>query len=423
MRTLFVAGAAILCARLTLAQLPALSGHVGLYTTPAGRTLIVYAVSDSMMGIGFGDGEVRGLKISGNRWAYGPSLGVFTPQQGTIDFVTDPAGVATAVRWTEADQPAVLATRVALVEDSVQFGVGGGARLAGSVIMPATTPSSTVVFLHGSDKETREGSRALAYAMAAQGVATLIYDKRSTGQSTGTLDGATFAELADDAAGAVAFLRAHPTVGTLPIGIFGPSQGSWIALETTRRRSDVDFLILQSGDVTTPLEQEMFRGAESLRRVLQVPESDVRELTDYRRMKFMVAITGQGQATLDLRTAEVRERAWFRYVGANLPNRSFWVPNGLYDPAPALAAYRGPVLAVLGERDSYKDVTRNADGMRSLLARAGNPASRVVVMPQANHGIFVTNTGLPLDREMAQLSRLAPGYVQLLVEFARARTR
>lgn len=423
MRSLFVAAAAILFARQTVTRPPGPSGLVGLYTTPAGGTLIVYAPSDSTLGIGFGDGEVRGLKGSRNRWAYGPSLGVFTPQQGTIVFVTNPAGFATAVRWTAVGQPAVVALRVALAEESVQFGGGDGARLAGSLIMPATTPSSTVVFLHGSDKETREGSRALAYAMAAQGVATLIYDKRSTGQSTGTLDGATFAELADDAAGAVAFLRAHPTVGTLPIGIFGPSQGSWIALETTRRRADVDFLILQSGDVTTPLAQEMFRGAESLRRVLQVPESDVRELTDYRRMKFMVAITGQGQATLDQRTAEVRERAWFRYVGANLPNRSFWVPNGLYDPAPALAAYRGPVLAVFGERDSYKDVTRNADGMRSALTRAGNPASRVVVMPQSNHGIFVTSTGLPLDREMALLSRLAPGYIQLLVEFAREHHR
>ena len=422
MRSSLIGCAALLLAQSVAAQSAALSRFVGLYMTPTNGPVIVYAATDSMLGVGFEDGEVRGLKASGNRWVYGAGLGVFAPEQGSMEFVTNAAGVATAVTWAANNQTPVTAKRVALREDSVQFR-SGSATLAGSIIMPVETPRSAVVFLHGSDKETREGSRAFAYAMAARGVAALIFDKRSTGQSTGTLDGATFAELAADAAGAVATLRAHPTLGALPIGLFGPSQGSWIALETTRQRTDIGFLILQSGDVTTPLEQEMFRGGESLRRVRQVPEEDVRELTEYRRMKFMVAITGQGQTELDRRTAEVREKSWFRFVGGGLPNRAFWAANGLYDPAPALAAYTGPVLAVFGERDSYKDVARNAAGMRGALTRAGNPASRVEVMPSSNHGIFVTATGLPLEREMPQLSRLAPGYISLIVDFAAARRR
>jgi pimeloyl-ACP methyl ester carboxylesterase len=106
-------------------------------------------------------------------------------------------------------------------------------------------------------------------------------------------------------------------------------------------------------------------------------------------------------------------------VGDKLPNKEFWRPNGLYDPLPALRAFQGPVLAVFGARDTTKDVDANTRLMRAAFEKGGNPRATVLVIPDANHGLFETHTGLPLERELPSLTRMAPGYLDALSEWIR----
>src|SRR5690606_14546565 len=125
----------------------------------------------------------------------------------------------------------------------------------GTIIAPARQVVG-VVFLHGSAPESREPSRVFAYLLAQQGVASLIFDKRSVGASAGDTINVPFADLALDAQGALTALGNALPKGT-PVGYFGPSQGSWVSIAASGLPERPDFLVMQSGDATTPFDQVM----------------------------------------------------------------------------------------------------------------------------------------------------------------------
>ena len=391
---------------------------VGLYRLPSGEPVIVWSPHDGRLAIGYGGGQVRMLDGAGAERSYGPSFGVVTPPEGSIRFVIGADGHANALMWRPAGGAEVMGGRVPLREREVTF-KGAGVRLSGTVIVPeGETPSAAVVFLHGSEPETREPSRVFAYALASRGIASLIYDKRGTGASPAASTEASFTDLAKDALAGVSLLKRDPLVRADRIGLFGPSQGAWVALAATQKAPDIAFLVLQSGDATTPLEQELYRGAQLIRATGKASEEEIRLAVEFRRKKFMYAITGKGRDAYEGALKLARAASWWNYTGgAGLPDTSFWKPNGLFDPVPALTAYRGAVLAVFGDRDTNKDAAGNAATMRRLFQAHGNPNTSVVVFERANHGIFETLTGLPLEKELPQLTRLAPGYIDTLTSW------
>ncbi len=113
----------------------------------------------------------------------------------------------------------------AFAEEAITF-ASGPVRLSGTVIYPAGAgPFPGVVFVHGSGAEGRWASRYLADAFARQGIASLIYDKRGVGASTGDWKAVGFAELVADASAAIDSLRARPRIAPDQVGIHGHSQG------------------------------------------------------------------------------------------------------------------------------------------------------------------------------------------------------
>ena len=84
-----------------------------------------------------------------------------------------------------------------LVEETVHF-TNGDVSLAGRLVKPnGAGPWPAIVWTHGSGRQTRDADfyRDRAYLLAQRGVASLIYDKRGVGESTGDPD-ATLDELA-----------------------------------------------------------------------------------------------------------------------------------------------------------------------------------------------------------------------------------
>src|SRR5688572_17309072 len=269
----------------------ALDSLVGLYRNSRGDTVIIWRPAPGQVAIGFDNGQLRLLTGSAGLFTYGPSFGVTTPTQGTV---ARRAGNVDTIVWTPQGGTERVLARVPLRETNVDW-TNGNARLAGTLILPPGQGHfPAVVMLHGAGAETRESSRVFAYYLAGRGVASLIYDKRSTGSSTGDSFNVPFAVLARDALGGAELLRRTPEIRKDRIGMFGPSQGSWIALEATQLDPDIAFLILQSGDATTPLEQEMYRVPSILRgeRARGVPRSagltdtDLEQLEKFRRLKF-----------------------------------------------------------------------------------------------------------------------------------------
>ena len=110
-----------------------------------------------------------------------------------------------------------------------------------------------VVFGHGSGQQTKDSCRFLANGFLSRGFATLCYDKRGVGQSTGTFvfvgpndSIPVFDDLAGDLAAGAAWLRTQPAIDPARIGLAGVSQAGWI-VPIAAARARPAFMILLVG--------------------------------------------------------------------------------------------------------------------------------------------------------------------------------
>ena len=154
-----------------------------------------------------------------------------------------------------ACQPASTPTAASAASaSSTGFFTNGDVRLSYRLDIPSrSAPVGAVVFGHGSGQQTKDTCRFLADGFLSRGFATLCFDKRGVGQSTGTFVfvGArdsipVFDDLASDIAAGVAFLRTRPEIDPNRIGLAGVSQAGWI-VPLAAAKSGAAFMLLLVG--------------------------------------------------------------------------------------------------------------------------------------------------------------------------------
>jgi pimeloyl-ACP methyl ester carboxylesterase len=164
----------------------------------------------------------------------------------------------------------VSALAIACTAQEVPADVGtgflesGDVRLSYRLDTPAGRPPfPAVVVGHGSGQTLKHECRWLAEPMLRRGYATLCYDKRGVGESTGTYvnvgtstSEAHFPRLAGDMAAGVRFLRSQPRVDARRVGLIGISQAGWI-MPIAAAQSAPAFMILLSGP-TVSVGEEMY---------------------------------------------------------------------------------------------------------------------------------------------------------------------
>lgn len=142
-----------------------------------------------------------------------------------------------------------------------------GVPLAGTLTLPAGPgPYPAVLLLHGSGPLDRDGNtpklpinlaRPVAEALAAQGIATLRYDRRGNGATPGgDWRAAGFADNRHDAAAAVRALADRADTRADAIGVIGHSEGALHAMALASR-TDVRAVVLLAGFAN--LGEEAFR--------------------------------------------------------------------------------------------------------------------------------------------------------------------
>src|SRR5262249_39744931 len=137
---------------------------------------------------------------------------VFLADSGEhLFFDTDANGAVTGLRCEAGGKTKRKADRVELWRaEEVSF-EGPGARLSGTLYIPAAQgPHAALVFVHGSGPQARLDNWSMADRFARAGIACLSFDKRGTGKSTGNWQQADFDLLADDVIAGVDLLRGRP---------------------------------------------------------------------------------------------------------------------------------------------------------------------------------------------------------------------
>src|SRR5262249_4825407 len=144
----------------------------------------------------------------------------------------------------------------------------------------------------------------------AMGFAVLIYDRRGSGASSGTLKDIDYATLADDAIAGQNALTKLPRIDANKIGFWGFSQGGWLAVLAAQRSKAAAFAISVSAPLVSPEEQMEFATTNLL--ILRgYSREDVGQMLDTRKAwtGYLGGTTSRAAAVDALRKAEMQP--WF----------------------------------------------------------------------------------------------------------------
>jgi alpha-beta hydrolase superfamily lysophospholipase len=177
--------------------------------------------------------------------------------------------------WIDKDWPVPATVRLALdgqqriasetFEEKEITVSNKGVLLGGTIVHPkGTGPFPLLVFVHGSGAQTRHASTFPAREMAKQGIASLRFDMRGTGTSSGDWLHADFDDLASDVCAVADAARQLPVINRNQVGLHGTSQGAWVA-PLAATRCPMSFVIVVSGTVESPSRETRWDALRLLR--------------------------------------------------------------------------------------------------------------------------------------------------------------
>lgn len=290
-----------------------------------------------------------------------------------------------------------------------------GATLAATISYPAGPgPHPAVVMLSGSGPSTRDTLRKFAEPMRQLGFATLVFDKRGVGESTGSWTSASFDDNVADAAAAMDALKRAPRIDGSRVGVWGVSQAGWFIPALAARRADLAFAIVLTGGGTPPRDVEMFMHEQALDSA-NIAAPDRAKAIALLNAYFDWLGTGRDrQRVVDLITAAKGSR-WYAPVAIDgvMPSeagRSNWEWVALYDPARDIARMKVPTLVILGGDDRMGSPSGAAQRWKAGLQAAGNTEARVEIVQGMGHAATI---GANHD----QGSAVMPAYLELVSRF------
>ena len=222
-----------------------------------------------------------------------------------------------------------------------------------------------LIMVTGSGAENRDEEvfdhkpfLVIADYLARHGVASLRFDDRGVGKSTGSMEGATTKDFAEDALAGIEMLRGLKQFSK--VGVLGHSEGGSVAFMLGAKQK-VDFIISMAGV-----------GA-----------------------KGDTALTAQANRTYELMGVPMQVNvAQYRAQVAQL--NSPWLNYFLdYDPIPDIQGTRCPVLAINGDKDVQVVSSLNLKGIEKALPK--NKKNLVKEYPSLNHLFQHCTTGLPTE--------------------------
>ncbi len=306
----------------------------------------------------------------------------------------------------------------------------GSFRIVGDLRLPeGEAPYPVVIFVHGDGPNNRTSGVTyppIMERMRRAGYATFAWDKPGTGESTGQIDRSRVGEQrARIVLDAIETLKARPDIDRGRIGLWGISQAGFVMPRVLAKSEDVAFMIAVSCPGTPGVNQGAHLVAAQAA-CEGIPDETVKEmehlLSAIERVETYEEYV-EHKKRLDALPG-IDQAAFFGYRKGARPESEWHAPNleGEYfwDPMEAVGKVSIPILAVFGEKDTQIDPVQAAQAYREVLARAGNPASRVEVIPGTDHNIILSETGCLKERNNRSRrgwTNYAPRYLDLVEEW------
>lgn len=283
------------------------------------------------------------------------------------------------------------------------FTAPDGAVLSGTLTMPAVEGNRKVpaiVMVTGSGAQNRDEEifehkpfAVIADYLARNGIASLRYDDRGFGKSTGNLKQATTYTFKDDAASGLKLLRSIKNVGQ--VGVMGHSEGGTIAFMLAADNLP-DFIISLAGMSESGKETLLRQNSLALDKMgltLAEKESQLRLLELF--FDSLAEQANKGVSTPIDVDSLVQEAGIVanRQIVASLKTtqnaRTPWIDAfAALNPAKVIDKIKCPVLAINGDKDTQVNADANLAIIRNMI-----PGAEVRLMPGLNHLMQHAATG------------------------------
>ncbi|WP_020470540.1 alpha/beta hydrolase family protein [Zavarzinella formosa] len=305
-----------------------------------------------------------------------------------------------------------------------------GVKLGGTLTTPkGDGPFPAVVMITGSGPQDRDETLmghkpflVIADHLTRKGIAVLRFDDRGVGKSTGDHSKATSMDFAEDAAGAVAFLKTRKEIGK--IGLMGHSEGGLIAPIVAAKNPEIGFIIMMAGpglpgdEILIAQSAAILKGAKMEKAGPQTKELQTKMFAMIKKdaeEKEVLAVVDEYVKSLP-----EKEQKEFKNIGGvarmNQVTTPWFRAFIKYDPRPTLQQVKCPVLAFNGELDIQVIPKENLTEIEKALKAGNNPDVTIKELPKLNHLFQTAKTGMV--NEYGQIEEtIAPVVLDMVTEW------
>jgi pimeloyl-ACP methyl ester carboxylesterase len=317
--------------------------------------------------------------------------------------------------------------RPAQIAEDVRIASDPGVALAGTLRLPGRAghaPYPALILLAGNGPWSRGGYPLLVDRLTEAGIATLDYDKRGVGQSTGVfLD--TIPLMERDAAAAAAYLRTLPDIDGRRIAILGMSQGGVVAPGVAAADPAIAAVVMLAGPAGE--QGKLFLDEMRVRLIAGGTRPEAVEPILAATAPFMEA---RAAAAAPAAIAPLERRLADAFVGggwtreqatgfvATLGNPVV-VSQYRVAASETLARIRAPVLALYAGDDTVVSTAHSLPEAR--LALRANADATVIEVPHMNHTFQRLETGAAGTPEHVGPSVSDPATLDLITAWLVAR--
>jgi uncharacterized protein len=285
----------------------------------------------------------------------------------------------------------------------------GNAVLAGEVWHPQTDLQAGVVMVGGSGPTDRSnGGYFVPYRdqFTDHGIAMLWYDKRGVGESAGDWRAGTLDDLATDAIAAMSALQ-QMLDDAIPVGLFGHSEGGWVALRAAARSGCAGFVVTNSCPGTTPGQQDRHAVVTAINadaraepdraaalRLYDVLAEAAAQDRDYAFVQQLLA-SAPGSGTLRAYVEPMGELTW-----------AFFKRERDHDPMPDCLALRCPHLVIFGSADRLVPIEESVAAFTASARdtrRHPRATTTIHIVPHADHRLLTPGNSAPSEHHLADL--------------------
>ena len=300
-------------------------------------------------------------------------------------------------------------------QEEVSFS-NGDVVLKGTLVLPEGCSRKTpvLIMVTGSGLQNRDEElfehkpfAVIADAFAKAGIATLRYDDRGFGESTGDVINCTTEDLKKDALAGMGLLRERFD----KVGVIGHSEGGTIALMLAAE-GKADFIVSLAGMVVSGAETLLWQNRVALA-AAGVPDAAIDTYCKLLGEAFQAIVSGKPAPSAD--KTDLPDALKQNYQAALMQLQTPYMKHFVaLDTRPLLGSITCPVLALNGTKDTQVEYKSNLDALQNGLP--AHSKDRIEPVEDVNHLFQHCETGASTEYRTIE-ETFAPEVLALMIQW------